>query len=181
MTMTWFFTGVVLFVAALGALYWRWAKRTEAEIAEGAEIEWARIQADDPALLDGIDRETFNAIHRKVTFPRFPGYALAAVASFLLSLPITFAGLVGGLLIAERLGWTPQTADVANRYLVEGDRMRVISAAPSEAAQYYVEDLAGFYYFFGVIFVWLIIVAFFTRRYHARRPGYLRDEILRAR
>lgn len=178
--MMWY-AGAAVLAAVLCGIYWRWARRVEAELAEGAAIEWARIGDRDPALIKGLDRAKFGAIYRRVHFPRFPGYALATIASFLLTLPIAFGLLSGGLWAAEKLGWTPEPAEIANRFLVEGDSMKIVSAAPSEAALYYVEDLGGFYYFFGILFIWALIVAFFMRRFHARRPGYLRDEILRAR
>jgi len=168
-------------VAGLIALYVWWARRLEAEIAEGAEFEWSRLQTADPEILDGLDRAQFDAIYRRVHFPRFPGYALACFTSFVVSLPVSFGLLVGGLAAADALGMTPESADIAKRFLVEDGRMRFIHAAPSEAALYFIRDLGGFYYFFGVLFIWLLIVAFFMRRYHARRPGYLRDEILRSR
>jgi len=77
-----------------------------------------------------------------------------------------------------------QVGDKVKVQLIEvrdDGKLRFFQDAPPEAALYYIEDLAGFYYFFGVIIVWLIIVAIFMRRYHSRRPGYLRDEILRAK
>lgn len=168
-------------VAVLVGLYLWWARRLEAEIAEGAEIEWRRLTETDPDLLKGLDEARFNLIYRRVHFPRFPGYALACLASFVASLPVSFGLLVGGLYAADTLGMTPQTAALADKYLVDDGRMRFIHAAPPEAAIYYLRDLGGFYYFFGILLIWLLIVAFFMRRYHARRPGYLRDEILRAR
>ncbi|MGE0410313.1 MAG: hypothetical protein AB7P23_13780 [Amphiplicatus sp.] len=176
-----FLVGAVFLVAALAGAYFFWARRIEGEIAEGARLEWARLEAQDPALLDGLDREKFERIYARVHFPRFPGYALAAFAAFLVSLPVTFALLGGGLWLAGAFGLLPAPVEFADRFLIEGEHMRFMTAAPSEAALYYVRDLGGFYYFFGVLFAWLAIVAFFTRRYYARRPGYLRDEILRAR
>jgi hypothetical protein len=59
--------------------------------------------------------------------------------------------------------------------------MRVIRSAPPEAAVYWIEDVSGFYFFFGVVLSWALIVFFFMRRFHARRPGHLRDEILTRR
>lgn len=167
-------------LAVLAALYWRWKRRLEADIAEGAEVEWNRLRETDPEILGGLDRARFDAIYRRVHFPRFPGYALACVASFIVSLPASFGLLAGGLFLADKLGLAPQTAAVAD-LLIDDGRMRFVRAAPPEAALYFVRDLGGFYYFFGVLFIWLLIVAFFMRRYHARRPGYLRDEILRSR
>lgn len=179
--MIWFFLGLAAAAAVAGALYWRWTKRIEAEIAEGADVEWARLEENEPGLIRGLDRERFGAVYRRVHFPRFPGYALACFAAFIVALPVTFGVLSAGALIWERFGLAPNTPDVANRYLVEEGRMRIVTAAPSEAAMYVVEDFMRFYYFLGVVVVWMATVAYFMRRYHQRRPGYLRDEILRAR
>jgi hypothetical protein len=179
--MLWFYLGASISLAALGGLYWRWRKRVRAEIAEGAAVEWARYQQSDPALLAGLDEARFAALYGRVHFPRFPAYALACLAAFLLSLPLSFGVLAAGSYAAERLGLAPQSADIADRYLVEDGAMRVVRAAPPEAAAYWVEDIGGFYYLFGVLIAWLLIVAIVMRRYHARRPGTLRDEILRAR
>lgn len=176
-----FFLAGIAIVAVLAGLYFWWARRTDAEIAEGAEIEWSHLQKADPELIEGLDRARFNEIYKRVNFPRFPGYAVACFASFIVTLPITFALLIGGLFAADALGMTPEVAEIADKYLVDDGRMRFIRAAPPEAALYYVRDLGGFYYFFGVLFIWLLIVALFMYRYHSRRPGYLRDEILRAR
>lgn len=179
--MLWFFFAVVLCIAVLGALYWRWRKMIAAENAEGAAIEWARFQEQEPDFIEGLSEEAFRAVYARVHTPRFPGYALAALSAFLLSLPLTFALLAGLLWAAERTGVTPAPTEVADRLLLEDGTMRFFSETPPEAALYYIEDLAGFYYFFGVLIVWLIIVAVFMRRFHARRPGYLRDELIRAR
>lgn len=179
--MIWFFLALAVIAAIIGALYWRWSKRIEAEIVEGADVEWARLQANDRELLQGVDREKFGVIYRRVHFPRFPAYALACCAAFAAALPVTFAFLTAGAMLWDRFGLAPEAAAVANRYLVEDGRMRIITAAPPEAAMYVVEDFLRFYYFAGVVIVWIVIVAYFMRRYHSRSPGYLRDEILRAR
>lgn len=179
--MIWFFGGAGLLLAAAFAAHWWWARRVRAEIAEGAAVEWERLSANDPEVLEGIDRARFEAIYARTHFPRFPAYALAAAASFVAALPLVFGVLAGAIYAAERTGVLPAPVSVADRYLIDGDRMRIVNAAPPEAAYYWVQDLGGFYYFFGVVFAWMAIVWFFVRRYHARRPGYLRDELLRAR
>lgn len=179
--MAWFLLGCAVIAASLGASYWRWARRTTAEIAEGADIEWSKLREVDPELIEGLDRKRFGAIYHRVHFPRFPGYALATVCAFIVSLPVSFGALAAGVATADVLGLTPGSVELADRFLVEDGKMRIVTAAPPEAAAYYVSDLAGFYYFFGVLASWLLIVWFFMRRYHARRPGYLREEILRAR
>jgi hypothetical protein len=167
--------------AALGvafAIYLRWKKTVESEIDEGAEIEWARLSETDKELIAGLDRARFSEVYRRVHFPRYPGYLLAAATTFLASLPVTLALLTAGLFLADRLGLRPDTVALADRWLVEDDRMRIIKDAPPEAAVYWLEDVGGFYFFFGVVASWMAILWFFMRRYHARRPGFLRDELL---
>jgi hypothetical protein len=174
------FLAAAVALVGLGALaYWRWAKGVEAEIAEGADVEWTRLQAGDAELVAGLDRAGFGAIYRRVHFPRFPGYALAAAAGFVASLPLTFALLGAGALLLDRFGLAPNSLGIADRFLVEDGRMRFIKEAPPEAAAYWIEDVARFYYLFGVALAWFLVVAIVMRRYHARRPGYLRDELLR--
>lgn len=168
-------------LAVAGGLYWRWRRMIDAENAEGAAIEWARYREREPEFVEGLSEEDFRKVYARVHTPRFPGYALAALAAFIVSLPATFALLVAVLWGAEAAGVTPEPVDVADRLFLEDGEMRFFSDTPPEAALYYAEDLTGFYYFFGVLIVWLIIVAAFMRRFHARRPGYLRDEIIRAR
>ena len=173
------------FAAAIGLLgvcafaYWRWSRRVDAEIVEGAEIEWTHLQASEPELVRDLDRDSFGRVYRRVHFPRFPGYALAAAIGFVVSLPVTFALLTAGALLMERFGLAPNSLDLAKRFLVEDGHVRFIKAARPEAAAYWIEDVSGFYYFFGVVFAWFLVIAIVMRRYHARRPGYLRDEILR--
>lgn len=179
--MLWFYFGVLVFLGACWLGYRWWAARVEADIAIGAETEWVRLCEHDPDLLKGMSKEKFVEIYRRVHFPRFPAYALACVATFLASLPLTFGLLAGGLWAGQRLGLVPEPVEFADQYLMDGDRVRIFSAAPPEVASYYAQDLGGFYYFFGIVIAWIIIVTFFMRRYHARRPGYIRDEIIRSR
>ncbi len=179
--MLWFYGGVLVLLGLSWLAYRFWAKGVDADIAAGAELEWERLSANDPELLKGMSKEKFLTVYRRVHFPRFPGYALACAGTFLASLPVTFALLAAGLWAGERLGLVPQPVDFADRYFMDGDRVRIFSAAPPEVASYYAQDLGGFYYFFGVVIAWIVIVTFFMRRYHARRPGYIRDEIIRSR
>lgn len=179
--MIWFFVFVVLFLAALFGLFWRWSEGIKIEIAEGAEIEWAHLKKHEPDFLNGLSEEKFREIYARVHTPRFPRYALGAFATFLLSLPITLGMLSALLWGAEKLGLTPEPVEVADRLLLSDGKLRFFQDTPPEAALYYLEDIAGFFYFFGVIIVWLIIVGVFMRHYHTHRPGYLRDEVLRAK
>ena len=179
-----------LFVFALlgvaGILFWRWRKKIDAELAEGAGIEWDLFQEREPEFLGPLTRERFNAVFARVHTPRFPGYAFAAMATFFLSLPVTLALLTAILLGAERFGVTPEPIEVADKIYLRGDDITVLGKTLDEQtrremALHYASDLAGFYYFFGVLVMWGVIVAVFTRRFHARRPGFLRDEIILAR
>lgn len=179
--MLWFFLVVAAALAALGGFYWRWRKRVEEDIAEGAAVEWAYYQNSEPEFLKGMSEEKFREVYARVHRPRFPGYALAAIATFFASLPLTFGALTALLWAGEKAGVFPAPVEVADRLLLDDGKVRFFADAPPETALYYIEDLAGFYYFFGVLIVWLIIVAFYMRRFHARRPGYMRDEIIRAR
>ena len=179
--MGWFFFVVAALLVALGAAYWYWRRQIDAEIAEGAAIEWAHFQKHEPDFLGGMSEEDFRQIYARVNVPRFPGYALAMFASFLLSLPVTFALLALLMFGAEQVGLVPAPIDFADRLLMDNGQLIFFKETPPEAALYYIKDLAGFYYFFGVLVAWLGIVAFFMRRYHGRRPGYLRDEIIRSR
>lgn len=179
--MLWFFAIVAVLLAAACALYWRWRRRVEADIAEGAAVEWARFQQNEPEFVKGLTEEKFREVYARVHRPRFPGYALATVATFFAALPATFMALTLALWGAEKTGLVPEPIDVANRLLLKNGELVFFREAPPEAALYYIRDLAGFYYFFGVLVVWLLIVWFYMRRYHRRRPGYLRDEIIRAR
>lgn len=179
--MVWFFIITASLLAVLSAYYWRWKRIVAAEAAEGAAIEWAHLQKHEPEFLEGVSEEKFHEIYARVHTPRFPGYALAAFVAFFASLPVIFAALALLSWMASALGLVPEPVDVADRLLLDDGELVFFRNTPPEAALYYIRDLAGFYYFFGVLAAWLAIVAFFTRRYHSRRPGYLRDEILRAR
>jgi len=179
--MVWFFVIIAFLLAGAGAAYWRWRRGIDEEVAEGAEIEWAHLQKNEPEFLEGVSEEKFREIYARVHTPRFPGYVLAMVVTFFGSLPVTFAVLTLVLWGAQAVGATPEPVDVADRLLIEDGRLVFFRDTPPEAALYYLRDLAGFYYFFGVLAVWLGVVAFFMRRYHRCRPGYLRDEIIRAR
>ncbi|MEO1252839.1 MAG: hypothetical protein AAFW81_10900 [Pseudomonadota bacterium] len=181
-----FFGIVILALAGMHLAFWRWRRKIEQELGEGAAIEWAHFQKNEPAFIEGLDEAAFTAIYKRVNDSRFPGYALATLTTFLLALPVIFALLVGAQWFAGAAGIIPEPIEVARQMSLEGDTITILGNNLDEetryqTALYYIRDLAGFYYFFGVLICWLIIVAFFMRRYHARRPGYLRDEIIRAR
>lgn len=179
--MIWFFGVVVVGLAVLAGLYWRWKKRVDAEIAEGADFEWDQLKQADPELIEGLDQSRFHAIYARVHFPRFPGYALACLATFFVSLPATLALLAGSYMLGEKIGVIAEPVELAKYVPISGQGTGPNAEFRKEMALELATNFSGFYYFFGVLAVWLVIVAFFMRRYHARRPGYLRDEILRAR
>lgn len=170
--------GVILLILAGG--YWVWARRVEAEIAEGAGVELARLQRTDPELVEGVDAEKFHAVYRRVQFPRFPAYALACISTFLLATPVFFALLAGLAWALQESGIAPQPRDIVGHFQI-GDGVAQMLHAPPETMQYYIQDVSGFFYFFGLLAAWTLVVIVFMRRYHQRAPGDLREEILRAR
>ncbi len=155
-----------------------WVRRTEADIDESAAYEWNRLKTADPDLIDGLDEEKFHAIFRRVHFPRFPKYALAIAAAFVAALPITFGLLAAAAWGLDSIGVSADARQIARSIPVEGSIAGVSRDDQETIALYYVQDVVKFYYYFGLIFVWLAIVFFAMRRFHLRRPGYLRDEIL---
>ena len=179
--MIWFFGIIAALLLAAGGLYWRWSKQVAEEVAEGASLEWAYFQKSEPDFIAGVSEEKFHEIYAKVHTPRFPGYALAMGATFFVSLPVTFAVLASLSYLGGRLGVFPEPVEII-RAVPIGETTAVQSwQCDSQCWLRIADNFAGFYYFFGVLIVWLLIVAFFMRRFHTRRPGYLRDEIIRAR
>jgi hypothetical protein len=175
------------FLAALGALalavlfYWRWAKKTRADIDESAALAFARRCEGDPASVDGIDKARFRAVYARVHFPRFPGYALAAAAAFVISLPLTFylmGAIAWGL---GSLGLSPEAERLARVVPVEGAEELLKRDDGETIAFYWISDILLLGYYFGLLFAWMAIVAVAMRRYHARRPGYLEEELANER
>lgn len=173
-----FFAIAFFALAALGGLYFLWLRRVQREVIEGAALEWALLNEKDPELIEGYDEARFTEIYRRVHTPRFPGYALAAIAAYAVSLPAIFAALSAIAWGAERLGLTPEPVALAQYVPLEIDEA---AEANEEMALYLAQDFAGFYFFFGVIFVWVAIFFLFMRHYHQNRPGFLRDELLLSR
>lgn len=172
------------FLAIAGALllaglyFLWWTRRTKADIAEAAGMEWARLNAVDPELVAGIDEARFRAIFHRVHHPRFPKYALAIAAAFVAALPVTLgllAALAWGL---DSIGMSADAQALAKSIPVEGSIAGVSRDDQETIALYYVQDVVKFYYYFGLLFAWLAIVFIAMRRFHSRRPGYLREEIL---
>lgn len=176
-----FFVVVFALLALAGLAYWFWMKKVAAEVAEGAAFEWALMQKHESEFLAGITEEKFREIYARVHTPRFPGYALATVATFFLSLPVNLGLLSLGAWAAEKTGLIPEPAEVVRYVRLGGAKATESWQCDTSCQMQIAESFAGFYYFFGMIAGWLVIVWFFTRRFHARRPGLLRDEIIRAK
>jgi len=177
-----FFFALLFFMVALAfAGYLFWARKVRLEIAEGAEVEWARLSRVDPDLLEGLDEKGFAAIYERVHFPRMPGYTLSAVATFLLGAPVIHGLLAGVEALLTPAGAVGGPASVVGEFVVEDGVAKLVDDVPPEALQYYVQDISGFFYFFGLLIAWGGIFAWFMARYHRRTPGTLREEIIRAR
>ncbi len=171
------------FLVALGALliagliYWRWARGVRADIDEAGAQKWARLSAEDPALVAGLDEARFRAVYARVHFPRFPGYALGAAAAFVISSPLTFF-LLGALAYGlGSLGMSPDAERLARAIPVEGAEQLLNRDDGETVAMLWISDMLLIGYYFGLLFVWMAIVAVAMRRYHARRPGYLEEEL----
>ncbi len=179
--MVWFFVIITIPLVGAAVFYWRWRRVIDAEVAEGAAFEWAHLQKHEPEFLAGISEEKFREIYALVHTPRFPGYVLAMTVTFFASLPVTLGFLVGALWVAQQAGIVPEPVEVV-RYVRFGEIEQLQPWECGIMCQLdIVEAYSGFYYFFGVLAAWLGIVAFFMRRFHRHRPGYLRDEIIRTR
>lgn len=179
--MTGFFVTVALIVGALIGLYWLWTRKVEAEIVEGAEVEWNWLNKNNPDKIKGHDETSFRAIYRKVHFPRFPKYFLGIIACFALALPVVFAALSGSLWMGEKLGIVAEPAELAKYVPLTEGKTRAQTAEREERALYLAKDFTGFYYYFGLFAAWLTIVAVFMWAYHKRAPSSLREELIRAR
>ncbi|MEO0397978.1 MAG: hypothetical protein AAF224_00990 [Pseudomonadota bacterium] len=176
-----FFAVLFGIIAALGLAYWRWSAGVKAEIAIGAETAWARFQETEPAFVDHLDQARFTVLYARAHFPRFPKYALVCIAGFAAALPAVFALLGGFLWLLDATGITAEPAELA-KYIPIGEAQTTVGQEErEEVALYLAKDFAGFYYFFGVIGAWVALAAVAMRLYHGRRPGPLRDEIIRAR
>jgi len=172
--------GLTLLAVASAALYWAWRRRVAAEVATGAEVDWELLQKTDPELLDGLAFEAFQRIYARANTPRGPAYLLAAGAAVVLGTAPILALLNGAVTLAERFGLTPNFPDLVGAVRLSDGVIEYLGD-PTEFSRYLNFSATGFYMFFGLIGGWVAIAAFFASRYHRRRPGSLREEILRAR
>lgn len=178
-------TGLILSLAGALALaglaFIFWSRRMDTEINQAAAEEWDRLRKAEPELIDGLDEEVFQAVFRRVHYPRFPKYALAIAAAFIAALPLTFGALAAFAWMLDSLGMSADAQAMARSIPVEGSIAGVSRDEQETIALYYVQDVVRFYYYFGMLFAWLGIVYVAMRRFHSRRPGYLREEILAAK
>lgn len=166
-------------IAVAGIAYWRWSRRTNAEIAEGALYEWERLSRTECDLIKGLSEERFRAVYRRTHFPRFPKYAIAIAAAFVVSLPLTLGALAGIAWTLDSIGLSANAQAIARSVPIEGSIAGVSRDDGETIALYYVQDVVKFYYYFGLLFAWLGIIYFAMRRFHKNRPGYLRDELMK--
>lgn len=171
------------FLAAIGALglvalfYWRWAERTRAEIDESAGLDWLRRADADPESVAGISEAQFRAAFRRVHFPRLPKYVLSAIAAFVLALPATFYLLGAIAWIMGSLGVSPDAERLARAVPVEGAERLLNRDDGETVAMLWIGDMLLIGYYFGLLLAWIAIMAVSMRRYHARRPGFLEEEL----
>ena len=177
--MIWFFVLIAGTLGGAGGLYWFWARRVRAEIAEGAAAAFDRISVGEPEFLAGLPRERFAAAYGRAHFPRFPKYLLTSLAAFAVALPVVFAVLSFALWVGDQTGLVAEPAELAKYVPLGEGRSAEARANREEMALYLARDFAGFYYFFGVTLAWIAILAIVMRMYHKRRPGPLREELLR--
>ncbi len=176
-----FFLVVFVLLALAGGLYWLWLRKIAGEVAEGAAYEWAFMQKHEPEFLVGITEEQFRQIYARVHTPRFPAYALVATATYFVTMPVTLGLLSAGAWAAEKVGFLPEPVEIVRYVRLGGAKATEPWQCDTICQMQIAESFSGFYYFFGIIAAWLVIVWLFMRRFHARRPGLLRDEIIRAR
>ena len=173
---------VLLALAAAGGVYVFWARRVRAELDDGAAYEWEHLSRADPDLLQGLTQNAFSKLYHKVNFPRGPGYALACAAAIVVITPIALALINASAVAAQAIAGTDVPAGAyADHYSFDEEGALIALPGVSDVARYYAQNLTGFYLFFGLIASWVGVVWWFMGRYHRRRPGALREEILRAR
>jgi hypothetical protein len=178
-------TSYLVFLAALALLwgaYFLWRRRVDAEVAEGARAERERLARQEPELLEGMDEAAFARVYARVQTPRFPAYALGALTAFLIGTPVFLGVMAGVLTLLDRAGMTAQPGEAARGlYFSEGGVATVARQVDLDALAYILQDWAGFAYYLGLLFFWVLIAYVFMSRYHRRTPGLLREEVLRSR
>ena len=179
--MTVYLSIVCPILLALAAATYFWQKKLRVEIAEGSKVEFERLQKTDATLLADMPEDRFHQVYMRAETPRITPYWLVALAIFLLGTPL-FLGLMGaGAWALTEYGIVPEPTDLAEGLLLEDGEARFFRNTPPEYAVHLVEHYSGFYYFFGLLGFWMLVVTLVMRHYHKNRPGRLRDELLRAK
>ncbi|MEM9838269.1 MAG: hypothetical protein AAF830_03845 [Pseudomonadota bacterium] len=172
-------------VAVILAVWWgvlfAWRRRVDADIAEGAKVEWDLLNRKDADLLKGLDQPAFAKIFRQVEFPRGPMHVFGAVAAFLAGAPFVLAITAITISFMERTGIIPQPAEQAQELKLTNDGIQLIARADLTTLQYILQGWGGFFTFFSLLIFWVILFWISFSRFHKNRPGSLREEILRAR
>jgi len=133
---------------ALFALRWALASWTVARDA-AADYDYRQPQGMIP---NGLSRERYEAIYRRVFAPRAPLYVAGTVLAILIVTPLAMVGLEQGLNLAYNL--SGQSRVIEPGYLVW-----------------------QFFLYFGLLFVWGGVAYLAARQYHRRTPGSLTSEI----
>lgn len=168
-------------LAAAYGLYRLWRRGIDADLREGAGVEYERLRRTDPDLLKDMAPDAFADVYMRTEVPRFPAYALATAALFLGATPLVL-GLFNGLAVLMLdSGVVPASQETATSLYLNADGASVLRKTDPETIAYVLEGWAGFYLFFVMLGFWLSVLAIMMRRYHGRTPGTLREEILRAR
>jgi hypothetical protein len=171
----------LLIVGVWYGLYRLWYRRALGDAAEGAAFEYARYRRQEPALLDGVDEQRFNALYARVEIPQQPLYTLVAVAIFLLFAPLVLALTSSVITWMEVSGVIPQPAEAAQQLQASSEGFRPVARADLEALQLILIGWGGFFSFFALLVFWVLVFFAVMRRYHKTRPGSLREEVLRSR
>ena len=171
------FLAALALLAIAWSLYWLWRRAVDRDLAEGAAAEYERFSRQEPALVEGMDQAAFARVYARVETPRFPAYALAATTAFVLGTPLML-GVLGGL---SYLVEPPDMGRAATSLQLNDGTASLANRVSTEELQYILQGWSGFYYFFGLLAFWIVILIVTMRRYHARTPGFLREEVLRSR
>lgn len=176
-----YFLIVGLILAVWFAFLKVWSRRVDADIEEGARVEWDLLSRKEPDLLKGLDEASFAAFFRRVEHPRGPIHVFGAVAAFLIGAPFILAITALTIGFMERTDIIPQPAEQAQQLKMTSDGIQLIARADLTTLQYILQGWGGFFTFFSLLIFWVIVFWVTFTRFHGNRPGSLREEILRAR
>ncbi|MEO1042178.1 MAG: hypothetical protein AAFX52_07800 [Pseudomonadota bacterium] len=181
MGLVFYYLTVLVILGGWFALYRLWRKRVDDDAAAGASFEFERLGRQDPDLIEGLDLPGFTAIYARVVTPRAPAHILMAAGIFLLFVPIILGTTTLTIRLMEVTGVIPQPAAAAQQLKLTADGIKLVREADLDALQYILQGWGGFFFFFSLLLFWALVFFWVMRRFHSKRPGSLRDEILRAR